>query len=577
MLVSAGDDGARRLLAAAAIPLTLEGSLLARLDRLTTGKSVAQIASVIGREFSYNLIADVADCDPQSLDVGLRELVKAGVLFVRGSGAHAEYIFKHALIHDAAYGSVLKSARRHYHHRVATALRARIPPVAERMPELAARHHTEAGDWDDATTYWLRAGTRAVQASANLEAITYLEQALECLEHVDPSPLRSSRELEILLALGPPLMATRGYADERVERGYLRAHAILDELGEGPELLPVKFGLWTYHCLRAKHVAGRELAERMTRRADELDDDGLRVEAGLALGANLFYLGEIRASAAALRRSLALYDTQAHAMHRFVYGQDPGVAAYAYEAFDLWLLGDPQSALASSRRGLELARTLDHPFSLTYALTFAAWFHRLRGDVATCFDLASELHSLASERQVALYRAVGRILLGSSTAELRSPDEGLPILESGLAEYERTGSSVIVPYWQALLADAYRRSGRIDEGLAAIESGLDTLAKTSEHWCRAELHRVRADLLDAAGVEPTAVLAEYDAAVAHATRDASISLALRAAVGACRYSKARARGGIALDRLAQIRADFADSALSEEIREADELIRVVSQ
>ncbi len=572
MLIDRTDATSKQPVEQTAVPLTLEGSLLARLDRLKSGKEIAQLASVLGREFSHRLLASVYEGDSSALDAGLRELVRAGVLFVRGRGVDAEYVFKHGLIQEAAYRSLLKSVRRRWHHRAASALRSEFPRLAERRPELVARHHTEANDWSDAADCWLRAGKRAVETSANIEAVTYLEQALECLGRTDDAPERLQNELAIHLALGPPRMATRGYADERVEHGYSRALAICSALGEPAELLPVKFGLWTYHCLRAKHVVGRDLAEKMTERADQADDDGLRVEAALALGANLFYLGELEASASTLRKALALYDAEAHATHRFVYGQDPGVAAHGYEAFDLWLLGDLDAALRSSARGLELARSLDHPFTLTYALTFAAWFHRIRGDAATCLAIAEELHHLASERQVVLYRAVGAILIGSSTAELRSPAEGLDRLERGLDEYQRTGSSVIEPYWQALLADAYRRVGRFREGMAAVDRGLAAVAATAERWCEAELHRVRAVLLEEDGASAADVLAAYDAAIGHATLQGAKGWALRAALGACQYSSARGDREAARDRLASVRSSFADSAVSEEIRRADTLL-----
>jgi len=487
-----------------AIPATLEGSLMARLDRLETGKRVAQIGAVLGREFSHDQLQMVMGEDLPDLAAALRELGKSGLLFVRGLAPRATYTFKHALVQDAAYRSLLTRDRREFHRRAASALKALSPAAFERHPELPARHYTEAGEWKHATPLWLAAGRKAALASANREAINHLQKGLAAVARLEESAERAQQELNLLLALGPPLMATRGYADPEVEHGYVRARELCRTLGEPPELLPAMFGLWTYHCLRAKHVAGCALAEDMIRLAERARDPALTVESGLAIGANLFYLAKFEQSEQHLARSIRSYDRQRDAMHRFIYGQDPAVAAHAYQALDLWLLGRGEEAQAASRRSLEQGQACDHPFTLSYALAFAAWFERLRGDAAACFALTERLLPLSSEREVALYTTVGTILRGSAMIDLGQSGEGLQVLLRGLKEYGDTGSSVILPYWLALLADGYRALGRYDDGAQALERAFDAMNATGERWCEAELHRYSEILLRARGAPANA-------------------------------------------------------------------------
>lgn len=482
-----------------AIPATLEGSLMARLDRLETGKRVAQVGAVLGREFSHEYLKAVVADDVPDLDIALRELGRSGLLFVRGVAPRATYTFKHALVQDAAYRSLLTKDRREYHRRAADALMSVSPATLERRPELLARHHTEAGDWAHAAPLWLAAGRQAALASANREAIDHLQKGLAAVAHLPESSERVQLELDLLLTLGPPLMATRGYADPDVEQGYVRARQLCRTLGEPPELMPAMFGLWTYHCLRAKHVEGCRLAEDMVHLAEREGAPALAVESGLAMGANLFYLGRFEESQRELACSIHSYDRERDVLHRFVYGQDPSVAAHAYLAFDLWLLGRGEQARAASRRSLEEARASDHPFTLSYALAFAAWFERLRGDTAACLALTEELLPLSSEREVSLYSSVGTILRGSALIDLGRAEEGLQVLLRGMKAYGDTGSSVILPYWLALLADGYRVVGRFDEARATLDRAFEAMDSSSERWCEMQLQRYRSLLLEAAG------------------------------------------------------------------------------
>lgn len=556
----------------ASIPETLEGSLMARLDQLNDAKRVAQVAALLGREFEYRLLLVVSQFDPNSLQGGLDQLVASGLLFVRQMDQEEHYIFKHALIQDASYNSMLKSKRREFHLRASLALQDLYPMLVTRQPELVARHAMEAEDWHAASRHWLAAGLQAVRASANREAITYLQAGLTCVAKIEDPVQRTPLELELLLSLGPPLMATRGYADEDVERGYSRARELCRQLGEPPAVFPVMFGLWTYHCLRAKHVAGRELAEHMSNLAHASGDPSLQVEADLAMGANLFYLGEFEASSRSLARSIAGYDPQRDESHRFMYGQDPQVGAHGYEPFGLWLLGHGERALASSERELEWAKAINHPFSLTYALTFAAWFHRMRGDIGRSETLAQELRRLATEGGVTLYRAVGVILCGSAQCERGDLAAGLELLEAGIQEYRQTGSSVILPYWDGLLSDALRRAGRLGDAAAALQRAFAAIENHSERWCEAELHRYRALLLASQGAGSAEVEQAFLQAIGIAQQQGAAAWELRATLGLAQQHPAWALRVETKGRLQALGAIFAGDTSAPDPRSLRTLI-----
>lgn len=534
MLQASGSVRPGGIVDVASIPETLEGSLMARLDQLNDAKRVAQVAALLGREFEFGLLQAVSQIDAMSLQIGLSQLVAGGLLFKRSAEQDGQYIFKHALIQDASYNSMLKSKRREYHLRAATSLQALFPELAARQPGLVARHAMEGEDWQAAARLWLSAGLQAVRASANLEAITYLQAGLSCVNKLEDPVLRTPLELELLLTLGPPLMATRGYGDDDVERGYTRARELCRQLGEPPAVFPVMFGLWTYHCLRAKHVAGRELAAHMCTLAETVGDPSLLVEADLAMGANLYYLGEFKASTEKLARSIAGYDAQRDEQHRYMYGQDPLVGSLGYEPFGLWLLGHGVQAVQSSERELAWARAIDHPFSLTYALTFAAWFHRMSGDVGRSEILATELRRLATERGVTLYRAVGVILCGSAQCERGDLDAGLKLLEAGIHEYRQTGSSVILPYWEGLLSDALRRAGRLNEAEAALQRGFASIESHQERWCEAELLRYRALLMAGQGAPADDVAQVLAQAIRVAQQQGAIAWEVRATLDLAR-------------------------------------------
>jgi predicted ATPase len=287
--------------------------------------------------------------------------------------------FKHALIQETAYQSLLRSTRQQYHQRIARVLEARFPESCETQPELLAQHYTEAGLVEQAIGYWQRAGRRAIQRSANLEAVGHLTTGLEVLATLPDTPERAQQELVMQTTLGLALIATKGYAAPEVLQAYGRARGLCHQVGDTPQRFQVLRGLWYIYLLRMELRTAWELGEQLLTLAQHVGDPALLLEAHYALGNTLNYLGELASAHAHFAQGIALYDPEQHWSHAARYGQDPGVACRAYAAATLWWLGYPDQALQRSHEALTLARELAHPYSLGFALFFAAMLHQSAG------------------------------------------------------------------------------------------------------------------------------------------------------------------------------------------------------
>jgi class 3 adenylate cyclase len=341
-----------------AIPTTLHDSLMARLDRLAAVKGLAQLGATLGREFSYELLQAIAPWDEETLRRGLHQLVEAEFLYQQGLPPQATYRFKHALIQDAAYQSLLRSTRQQYHQRIAQVLEARFPERCETQPELLAQHYTGAGLAEQAIPYWQRAGQRAVERSANLEGVAHLRKGLAGLATLPDTPKRLQRELDLLTLLGSALTRTSGPGSSAVEQVYTRARELCQQV-EPQQLFPVLWGLWYFYNTRAELQKAEELGKQLLTLAQQVQDRTLLLEAHHALWPTLFFLGELAAARGHLERGMALYDLQDHRSHAFLYGgHDPGSCCKQYTAWTLWALGYPDQALQSSQALRNLSKPL---------------------------------------------------------------------------------------------------------------------------------------------------------------------------------------------------------------------------
>ena len=369
---------------------------MARLDRLATVKSLAQLGATLGREFSYALLQAVSSWDGGTSQRGLHQLVETEFLYQQGLPPQATYLFKHALIQDAAYQSLLKSTRQQHHQHIAQVLETRFPELCETQPELLAHHYTEAGLLEQAIPYWQRAGERAVQRWANVEAIRYLTRGLEGLQTLPDTPERSQYELALLIALGPPLEATKNFSDPEVGRVYTRARALGRQVGESPQLFPALGGLYRFYLVRGEHRTTLELAQEFLTLAQHVQDPVRLLGGHYVLGGTLLELGELAPSRAHLEAGLALRDPQRDRSRDS--RRDLDVSCLRRLARILWLQGYPDQALSSIHTALTYAQELAHPFSLGEAFYHVASLHQLRREVSQTQEQAEAAMALARDR-----------------------------------------------------------------------------------------------------------------------------------------------------------------------------------
>lgn len=559
------------------IPTTLQDSLMARLDQLGAVKRMAQIAAAIGREFSYELLAMVCALPHDELQRALAQLTQAGLIFQRGMPPDASYIFKHALVQDAAYESLLKSRRQELHTRIAQVLEQR----ADVEPELLAHHYTEAGLIRRAIPYWQQAGHRAIERSAHAEAISHLTQGLELLQRVPDAAERIQQELALRMILGPALMANKGYGAPEVEQAYARARELCQQVKESPRLFPALFGLWGFHLVRAEYKTAYELAEQLLSLAESIQEAGLLVEAHGAVGVTLFYLGELVSARGHLEQSMALYDPERHQSHALTYGQDPWVACRSWLGQVLWLLGYPDQALERGHEALARAQALPHPFSVAFALLGLAMVHQFRREPGASQQQADAMLALCKQQGFPFWVPAGNILRGWALAQ-SGHEEGMAQIRQGLDARRAMGVRLPRPYFFALLAEGYGKTGQAEAALNALTDTVGAKNKTAERWWEAEQCRLKGELLLAASVDPTAPAVQKEAAECFrraleiARRQGAKSLELRAAVSLARIARTPEKRGKKRQLLREIYGWFSEGFDTPDLQEAKVLLERLS-
>jgi predicted ATPase/class 3 adenylate cyclase len=565
-------------LSAVAIPTTLQDSLMARLDRLPMIREVAQLGAVLGREFAYEMLRALAGVEDALLQDQLAQLVDTELLYQRGRPPRATYIFKHALVQDAAYASLLKSTRQQYHQQVAQMLEARFPATVATEPELVAHHYTEAGCYAQAVGYWQQAGQRAMQRSANVEAIAHLRQGIELLTTLPDTPARVQAELTLQTTLGPALVATKGYATPEVAATYNRALELCEQAGEPPELFPVLWGMWSLYLGRAEHETAREFGEQCLSLAQRLDDPTLLLEVHLALGVSWFFLGQLSQAHAHIEQVVRLYDPQQHHALAFRHGNmDPGVGCLAYAGLTLWLLGYPDQALERVNEALTLAQHLEHPFTLARGLCWTTLLHQLRREWQVVPERAATAITVATAQQVALVLALGPLMRGWALAMQGQGAEGLTQLRQGLDAYRATGTEFQRPHFLSLLAEVHRSLGQPEAGLTALSEALTLVEKTGERYYEAELHRLKGELLlQHAAPEVSHAEACFQQALDIARRQQAKSLELRAAMSLGRLWQQQGKRQEARALLAGVYHWFTEGFDTADLQEAKGLLEALT-
>jgi class 3 adenylate cyclase/predicted ATPase len=561
-----------------AIPTTLHDSLMARLDRLAPVKELAQTAAVIGREFSHELLAAVAPMSANLLGDALEQLVQSELVFRRGVPPDATYIFKHALVQDTAYQSLLRSKRQQLHARIAEVLEERLTDAGETGPEVVAQHLTDAGLIARAIPYWRRAGELAAGRSANVEAIAHLNKGLELVGTLPDAPEHLEEELALRIAIGGPLFATRGYPVPEVERTYRRAWALCEQLGRSAELFPVLRGLWNYHLGRGEQRQVYDLAERLIALAEEQGTPLRRAQARRARGTALFLLGRFADATAALNEAIAIDDAVAaweNPAHLLLYTERAGVVGRLYQAWATWFLGFPDRALEITEAALALSQKLSHAYSLAFALSWAAVLHSFRRDFAAALERAEAVIDLASEHHLPQLLAIGTMNRGFALVSRAQQAEGIAQLRAGLAAWNGSGCRLFDTHWLGFIAEAHLRAGQFDDARAALDRGAETAAATGESHYQAELHRLRGVVLAETG-EDTEAVTWLRRAIDTARNQQAKSLELRAATSLARLWRDQGKRAQAHDLLAPVYGWSTEGFDTADLRDAKALLDALS-
>jgi class 3 adenylate cyclase/tetratricopeptide (TPR) repeat protein len=488
------DDGLATELTASqlpelAIPATLHASLIARLDRLgPIAKEVGQIGAVLGRDFGYDLIEAVAQRPDVELRLGLDRLAEAGLLFCRGLAPQSSYLFKHALVQDAAYGTVLRSKRQELHARVAAALEQRFHDLVERQPELLAHHLTDAGDTERAVHQWLKAGQYAATRLAHFEAIRHFERGLATLAALPKSRARDGSEIELQLARGLSLFTAKGLEASEAAQAYARARELAEQHGDAGQLFIAVYGLWQANIGSGTLVGAHRLSKRLLQLTAGPADDGLRLQAHHSAWTTCLFAGEPATARDHCEAGRQLYDPERHRTHRRLYGgHDPGVCARYMGGRVHWLLGYPDKALAIGSEALALAEHVAHPLSLEFALVFNAMLHVDRGEPELGLQRLEAAEALVAEQRLGFVMEP-RFLRGAALSAQGAFDEGVACLRDALAG--GLGAITFRPYGFSRLAEALARQGEHGPSLAAVREGMKAQEETGVRLWGAELHRL---------------------------------------------------------------------------------------
>jgi predicted ATPase len=550
------------------VPETLQASLLARLDQLPAAKTVAQIGSVIGRSFSHEVAAAVAQLSEPNLTAGLQQLVGSGLAFQRGTPPDADYTFKHALVQDAVYQSLLRARRRQLHARVAEALEELSQRTTGTEPEVIAQHYTAAGLAETAISWWRRAADGATQRSAHAEAVTHLRRALELLSASTGSARRTVLELDLQLALGVALISAKSYAAPEAGEVYARARKLCQQVGDSAHLFPALRGLWAFYRHRAEYQAARGVAEQFLNLAEKLQHSAPLLEAHRVMGLTLFDVGELCTGLDHLERAIALYDPQRHHVHAVSYGQDPGVASLCQAALLLWMLGYPDRASKEMHRGVVLAERLEHPFSLSGALFCSTQLSQLRRELAQAQAQAERAIEISVKHGFSYFESQCVILRGWARAMRGEPEDGLADIRRGLAAYEALGAKGLWPAYAVLMAEALAKAGEVGEGLDVLGQ-----AKRTEELCwEPELERVEGELMLRQGAAEMEAEALFRHAFTVAGRQCAKSFELRTAMSWTGLLRRQGRLDEARDLLGSTYGWFSEGLDTEDLTRARRLL-----
>jgi class 3 adenylate cyclase/predicted ATPase len=563
-----------------AIPITLHDTLLARLERLTPGAEVARVAAVLGREFATDVLQAVAPLETAMLRQGLGQLVAAELLVPQGHYPTSGYRFKHALVQEAAYQSLLSQTRLQHHRHIAQVLEAQFPEVATTQPELLAHHYTEAACPMPALTYWQQASQQAIARAACLEAIAHCRQGLAVLATLPASLERQQRELDMQIALGAALMTTRGWADAGVAAAHTRARELCRVLGNLPQHFWALQGLWNFYAGRGELRTAHELAEQMLALAQQTGDTLLLALAHYSLGITMHFLGESGGARVYLEQGFALHDPTRHqAPTRLHDAQHWHVVGRSYMIYLLWAQGFPQQASALLQETLTQAMVWAYPANMAFVLAFATILQQISRDPQATRMQADTLLHLATEQGFPHWGAMATVLRGWALAMQGRGEVGLAQIQHGLQVWKAIGINSVTPYMLSLLADVQRMLGQWTAARAALTEAQALVEATGERWWQAELHRLTGELLlrqDDTPCQVDSAEACFQQALAVARQQHARSLELRAAMSLGRLWWQQGRRPAARQLLAELYGGFSEGFDTADLQETQALLHTWS-
>jgi predicted ATPase len=556
-VLEAENEGEARRTAAAipapalAVPASLQASLMARLDRLGSAKEVAQIEAAIGREFSHALLVAVARKPEAVLAGSLDRLTQSGLLFRQGTPPHAAYLFKHALVQDAAYGTLLRESRRVLHARIAEALQSQFAEIAESQPELLAHHYTEAGLIEKAAGLWGRAGQRSLERLALVEAVEQSTRAVDQIANLPTTPALRREQINFQVALANAIMHVKGYAAPETKTATERARLLIEQadgLGEPPEdpllLFSVPHGFYIANLWAFNGNVLRSTAAQLLMLAEKQGTTAPLLIALRSMGLSLLLTGDLLNALAHQDRALSLYDPNSHRPLATRFGV-AGSAVFSHRSSTLWCLGYPEAALGDSEQALKDARGIDHAPTLINALSFATFPHIECGKYATAFSLLDELAALTDKTGALSWKTGEMAIKGRVLVLTGKASDAIPMIESSVAARLSTGTTLFIPMYCAYLAKAYSELGQFDNAWRRLGEAMVRIEATGESWFEAEVNRIAGEIaLKSPDMDTAKAEAFFERALAVARQQQAKSWELRAAM-----SKARVSGAIRVSRM----------------------------
>ncbi|UQR65598.1 AAA family ATPase [Bradyrhizobium sp. C-145] len=477
------------------VPDTLSDALMERLDRVAPSRKLAMIAAVIGREFSYDLLSAVSQLDEDNILSALSLLEQADIIYRVDISPSLRFAFKHVLLRDAIYDSLLRSKRQQIHAEIAMVLEHDFPELAENQTEVVAYHHQEAGNHNSAIRYWFKSGQRALAHSANIEAIANFRSALQLLKTMPETPERTKQEVEVQLALGIPLIAVKGYASTETREAFSRASALCLRLGDIPEYFQALFGLWGHSWMGGRNDEALSMADEFLLRSRDLSSPVLAMVAHRVMGSTLLTIGDFQSSANHFEETIRLSISEGRQPLYHLYMVEPQAASLLLQSWDLWFLGYPDRSLSRVSEALALAQDLAHPYTVAFAHYMTSVVHLLRGDAARALESAQNSFEMSQEQRFSLYVILSRISRGRAVGEIGRIEEARSEIALGIDEARRNGVGFMMPMMNSWLAEIDAKAGENERALTLVERLLAGLGDVTGRAWESELHRQKAQIL----------------------------------------------------------------------------------